>query len=176
MSPDTVQVFNALNMNLENKAHNYESPFLAAIFLLNNFHFMQKTFNRQVTSTHTLTKPHLMYTPPTHTHTHTHRNTHMLELQKMAFEKIEDHYDGLMIQHERAYQRGFTKLISFLGMDVSLGGGPTGDKVLAHVSLGGRTHWGQGIGSCQPEGEDPLGTRYWLMSAWGLPVRLEPCV
>ena len=129
MSPDTVQVFNALNMNLENKAHSYESPFLAAIFLLNNFNFMQKTFNRQATRTHTFTKGHTFTCTASLTHTHTHRNTHMLELQKMAFEKIEDHYDGLMIQHERAYQRGFTKLISFLGMDVSPGGGHTGDKV-----------------------------------------------
>ncbi len=44
----TVQVFNALNLNMENKAHNYESPFLAAIFLLNNFHFMHKTFKRYI--------------------------------------------------------------------------------------------------------------------------------
>ena len=44
--PLSVRVLDALNLNMENKAKNYESPHLAAIFLLNNFHFVHKTFSQ----------------------------------------------------------------------------------------------------------------------------------
>ena len=42
----TVRVLDALNINMENKARSYESPFLAAVFLMNNYHFIHKTFTR----------------------------------------------------------------------------------------------------------------------------------
>jgi len=38
------RVLDALGLNLENKARSYESPFLAAIFLMNNYHFIHKAF------------------------------------------------------------------------------------------------------------------------------------
>ena len=43
-----VRVLDALNLNMEHKARNFESSFLAAIFLLNNFHFVHKTFSQYV--------------------------------------------------------------------------------------------------------------------------------
>ena len=44
----TVRVVDALSLNLENKARSYETPNLAAVFLLNNFQFIHKTFTRYV--------------------------------------------------------------------------------------------------------------------------------
>ncbi len=41
-----VRVLDALNLNLEHKARNFESPHLAALFLLNNFKFVHKTFTQ----------------------------------------------------------------------------------------------------------------------------------
>ncbi len=43
---NAVRVVDALNFNMEHKAKNFESPYLAAIFLLNNFHFVHKTFSQ----------------------------------------------------------------------------------------------------------------------------------
>lgn len=43
-SPSLERVLDALGLNLENKARSYESPFLAAIFLMNNYHFIHKAF------------------------------------------------------------------------------------------------------------------------------------
>ncbi len=53
----------------------------------------------------------------------------MLDLLETAYHGLEEHYEGLLEQHGRAYQRGFTKLISFLGQDVSLASQSSGDKV-----------------------------------------------
>lgn len=41
-----VRALDALNLNMEHKARNFESPYLAALFLLNNFHFVHKTFSQ----------------------------------------------------------------------------------------------------------------------------------
>lgn len=41
-----VRVLDALNLNMENKARSYESPQLASLFLMNNYHFIHKTFTR----------------------------------------------------------------------------------------------------------------------------------
>ena len=41
-----VRALDALNLNMEHKARNFESPYLAALFLLNNFHFVHKSFSQ----------------------------------------------------------------------------------------------------------------------------------
>jgi len=87
------RVLDALGLNLENKARSYESPFLAAIFLMNNYHFIHKAFTG---------------------------NDLMLSLLEIVFENAEDHYNNLVSQQGRLYQRGFTKLMSFLGQEVSV--------------------------------------------------------
>lgn len=74
----TVDVLNALNLNMENKARSYESPFLAAIFLLNNFHFIHKTFTK---------------------------NSHMLRLLEGFYSEVQSHYEGVIQQQIHAYQR-----------------------------------------------------------------------
>lgn len=40
------RVIDALNLNMENKSRSYEHPPLASLFLLNNYHFIHKTFTR----------------------------------------------------------------------------------------------------------------------------------
>ena len=40
------RVVDALNLNMESKARSYEHPQLASLFLLNNYHFIHKTFTR----------------------------------------------------------------------------------------------------------------------------------
>lgn len=97
-----VRVLDALNLNMEHKARNFESSFLAAIFLLNNFHFVHKTFSQ---------------------------NDQLLSLLEEAFPDIENHYSGLVMQQGRAYQRGFQKVISYLGHEVGLQQHSTGDKM-----------------------------------------------
>lgn len=97
-----VRVLDALNFNMEHKAKNFESPYLAAIFLLNNFHFVHKMFSQ---------------------------NDELLSLLEEAFADIETHYSGLVMHQGRAYQRGFQKLISYLGQEVSLIHRSSGDKI-----------------------------------------------
>ena len=63
---------------MENKARSYESTFLAAIFLLNNFHFIHKTFTK---------------------------NSHMLCLLEGVYAEIQSHYEGVIQQQIHAYQR-----------------------------------------------------------------------
>ena len=123
-----MQVFNALNLNMENKAHSYESPHLAAVFLLNNFHFMHKTFNRLALTA--LWGSWLPWCVLTYLSLSLTRNTHMLGLLEGVYEGIDNHYIGLISQQERAYQRGFTKLITFLGQEVTLQGAVSGEKVM----------------------------------------------
>ena len=41
-----VQTLNVLTLNMEQKSRNYESPVLAAVFLLNNYSFIHSTFTR----------------------------------------------------------------------------------------------------------------------------------
>ena len=41
-----VQVIDALSLNMEMKSRTYESPVLAALFLMNNFHFIKSSFVR----------------------------------------------------------------------------------------------------------------------------------
>jgi len=41
-------VVDALNLNMEHKSRNYESPSLAALFLFNNYQFILKSFTRLV--------------------------------------------------------------------------------------------------------------------------------
>ena len=41
-----VQVIDALSLNMEMKSRTYESPVLAALFLMNNFHFIKSSFMR----------------------------------------------------------------------------------------------------------------------------------
>ncbi len=53
----------------------------------------------------------------------------MLDLLETAYDGIEEHFEGLLEQHGRAYQRGFTKLISFLGQDISMGSHSLVEKV-----------------------------------------------
>lgn len=98
-----VRVVDALNFNMEHKAKNFESPYLAAIFLLNNFHFVHKTFSQ---------------------------NDQMLNLLEEAFADIENHYSGLVMQQGRAYHRGFQKLINYLGQEaLGLSQYSSGDKM-----------------------------------------------
>ncbi len=57
----------------------------------------------------------------------------MLDLLETAYKGLEEHYQGLLEQHGRAYQRSFTKLISFLGHDVSLTSQSSADKVHVYI-------------------------------------------
>lgn len=41
-----VQTLSGLNLNMEQKSRTYESTVLAAIFLLNNYFFIQSTFTK----------------------------------------------------------------------------------------------------------------------------------
>ena len=81
-STRTVDVLNVLNLNMENKARSYESPFLAAIFLINNFHFIHKTFTK---------------------------NTQMLSLLEGVFGEVQSHYEGVIQQQIHAYQRTYVE-------------------------------------------------------------------
>lgn len=47
-----VRVLDALNLNMEHKARNFESICLAALFLLNNFQYVLKTFSQWVSGWH----------------------------------------------------------------------------------------------------------------------------
>lgn len=88
-----VRVLDALNINLDNKARCYENPFLSAVFLMNNYHFIHRAFTG---------------------------NEIMLKQLTEVFQDIEDHYNSLIGNQGRAYQRGFLKLISFLGQEASM--------------------------------------------------------
>ena len=46
VTPLTVRVLDALSLNMEHKARNFESTYLAALFLLNNYQFVLKTFTQ----------------------------------------------------------------------------------------------------------------------------------
>lgn len=46
-----------------------------------------------------------------------------------VFAEVDNHYIGLITQQERAYQRCFTKLITFLGQEVTLQTSIVGEKV-----------------------------------------------
>lgn len=81
-STRTVDVLNVLNLNMENKARSYESPFLAAIFLINNFHFIHKTFTK---------------------------NSQMLSLLEGVFGEVQSHYEGVIQQQIHAYQRTYVE-------------------------------------------------------------------
>ena len=73
-----VDVLNKLNLNMENKARSYESSHLAAVFLLNNFHFIHKTFMK---------------------------NSHMLRLLEGIYSEVQTHYEGIIQQQIHVYQR-----------------------------------------------------------------------
>ena len=70
---------------MENKGRSYESSFLAAIFLLNNFHFIHKTFTK---------------------------NSHMLRLLEGVYSDVQNHYEGVIQQQMHAYQRSYVMLES----------------------------------------------------------------
>jgi exocyst complex protein 7 len=74
-----IHTLNGLTMNLEQKSRTYESSVLAAIFLLNNYYFIQSTFIRR---------------------------DEMLQLMKLALADIENYYITLIDNQRRAYQRG----------------------------------------------------------------------
>ena len=71
-------VVDVLSINMENKARNYESPSLAAIFLVNNFHFVHKTFTN---------------------------NSLMLRLLEGVYAEIQTHFEGVIQEKIHAYQR-----------------------------------------------------------------------
>ena len=75
---DAGGVLDVLNMNMEHKARNYESPSLAAIFLINNFHFILKTFVN---------------------------NSLMLRLLEGVYADIQTHFEGVIQEKIHAYQR-----------------------------------------------------------------------
>lgn len=75
---DAGGVLDVLNMNMEHKARNYESPSLSAIFLVNNFHFIHKTFMN---------------------------NTLMLRLLEGVYADIQTHFEGVIQEKIHAYQR-----------------------------------------------------------------------
>eukprot|EP00731_Ephydatia_muelleri_P028523 Em0020g167a len=89
------RVLDALNINLKNKADTYESPVLGALFLMNNYHFIHKTFTR---------------------------NTTMQPLLERAVADIEQRYTELIESEMKSYQKGFAKLIPFLGQEMSISG------------------------------------------------------
>lgn len=89
------RVLDALNINLKNKADAYESPVLGALFLMNNYHFILKIFTR---------------------------NTTMQPLLERAVSDIEQHYTDLIEYEMKSYQKGFAKLIPFLGQEMSISG------------------------------------------------------
>ena len=43
-----VGVLDTLNLNMDHKAKSFESPFLAGLFLLNNFQYILRSFTRSV--------------------------------------------------------------------------------------------------------------------------------
>jgi hypothetical protein len=63
---------------MEHKARNYESPSLASIFLVNNFHFILKTFFN---------------------------NSLMLRLLEGVYSDIQTHFEGVIQEKIHAYQR-----------------------------------------------------------------------
>lgn len=83
-----VQTLNVLALNMEQKARNYESPVLAAVFLLNNYSFVHSTFTRKEL---------------------------MLDLMRMALRDIEESYETFIDNQRKGYQRGFAKLLGHLG-------------------------------------------------------------
>lgn len=95
------RVLDGLNINLKNKADTYESPILGALFLMNNYHFIHKTFTRNAT---------------------------MQQLLERAVPDIEQRYTDLIESEMKSYQKGFAKLIPFLGQEMSISGSPT-DKL-----------------------------------------------
>jgi exocyst complex protein 7 len=97
------RVVDALNLNMESKARSYEHPQLASLFLLNNYHFIHKTFTR---------------------------NEEMQRLLEEAYGDVEQNYINSITTHMRNYQRCFGKAIGFLGHEVHASAGAGGpDKV-----------------------------------------------
>lgn len=90
-----VKVVDALNLNMEHKARNFESPFLAALFLLNNFQFLLKSLKKWVHPfIGSFEIMHCKYS-----------NSKLLSLLEDALSNIEDHYTGVVIQQGQAYQK-----------------------------------------------------------------------
>ena len=106
---------------MENKARSYESPFLAAIFLMNNYNFVHKTFTRSVSilwQPLDSDNPYWIWTmgldkadgvPVSH-FLPLSRNTLMLELMEDVSKDIDDHYLSMVTTQARAYQRGWETL------------------------------------------------------------------
>ncbi|CAI8016816.1 Exocyst complex component 7 [Geodia barretti] len=101
------RVVDALNLNMESKARSYEHPQLASLFLLNNYHFIHKTFTR---------------------------NEEMQRLLEEAYGDVEQNYINSITTHLRNYQRCFGKAIGFLGHEVSASAGAGGPDKLSKAA------------------------------------------
>uniref|UniRef100_H2ZQN4 Exocyst complex component 7 n=1 Tax=Ciona savignyi TaxID=51511 RepID=H2ZQN4_CIOSA len=83
------QVLGALKLNLENKSRVYVDLFLAAVFLLNNYHFIITALNRH----------------------------NLLALAQIATPEIERFYKEFIEEQRQAYMQCWTKFDSYLNND-----------------------------------------------------------
>lgn len=105
------RVIDALNLNMENKSRSYEHSPLASLFLLNNYHFIHKTFTRysiQSLSLHLLPSSSPSPLPPP-----LHRHDQMQGLLEEAYDQIENDYITKIQTQMTTYQRWYVGHTSY---------------------------------------------------------------
>ncbi|XP_065898323.1 exocyst complex component 7-like [Dysidea avara] len=98
-----IRVFDVVNISMESKAKLYESSTLSSIFLMNNYHFIRRTFTR---------------------------NQLMLSVLEEVYPDVDGKYNELIGAQRAVYTKRFNKLLSFVGQTTALPITSNPDRVL----------------------------------------------